>query len=1015
MKTSEWMLRYRKPILFLLALLIIGGSLSSLRMPASLFPRVDFPRVRVKLDAGDRPADRMGVEVTWPVEEAVRSVPGARSIRSVTSRGSAEISVDFDWGADMIIAALQVQSAISQINGTLPQGTTFTVRRMDPAVFPVLAYSLSSQTRSLVELRDTALYDLRPRLSTVPGVGRVGVDGGAIEEYHVIVDPQKLISYGMSLDDVSKALSASNVIEAVGKLEDHYKLYLVVADTRLLTLDEIGNTVLRSGENGVVTLDDIAVISKSVMPQWTRVTADGHDAVLLNIYQQPGGNTVSIARSLKSTLGAFRKELAASVRIGNWYDQSELITSSVASVRDAILIGIILAAVILLVFLRNVRITVIAIIAVPAVLAATVLFLYVFHMSFNIMTLGGMAAAVGLIIDDTVVMVEHIIRRHREERRGETDKKLKAAQELAKPLIGSSISTIIIFAPLAFLSGVTGAFFKALSLTMAFSLFISFLVARLAVPLLADHLLRREEEALKVDRITVWIGSAYEKLMVAALRRRTYVFLALLLLVAAGWLGYRHVGSGFMPSMDEGGFILDYWSPAGTSLAETDRLLQQVEAILQNIPEVNTYSRRTGLQLGGGVTEANQGDFFVKLKPLPRRPIEQVMDEVRARVQRSVPGLQIELAQLVEDLIGDLAGTPQPIEVKLFSDDGALLKQLAPRVAKAIQSIPGVVDVKDGIVIAGDALDIRVDRVKAAREGVDPNSVAQTVLGSMTGIVTTEIQKDPKMIGVRVWVPPETRATPKKVNDLLLRAPDGHYFPIKRVAALAFVIGQPEITRENLKRMVAVTGRISGRDLGSVINDVKSMLNRQGVVPPSVYYSLGGLYKQQQIAFAGLLAVFAAAVLLVFLLLLFMYESFPVALAIIITTLFSVAAVFIGLAITGTELNISSMMGLTMIVGIVTETAIFYVSEYDDLKTGAIGRSGELIRAGVNRMRPIMMTTFATILALMPLAIGLGQGSAMQQPLALAIISGLVVQLPLVLIVLPVFLTLGSGPVSSAR
>lgn len=1010
MNAPEWMARHRKSILFLIALFIVAGGLASLRMPASLFPRVDFPRVRVDLEAGDRPADRMGMEVTWPVEEAVRSVPGVRTVRSITSRGSAEILVNFDWGQDMIAAALQVQSAVSQITGTLPQGTTFRVRRMDPTVFPVLAYSLSSKVGSLVDLRDTALYQLRPRLSTVPGVAMVGVQGGDTEEYHVTVDPQRLASYNMSLEDVSKALSASNVIEAVGKLEDRYKLYLIVADTRLLSLAGIGETVLRSGENGVVTLDDIATISKSTMPQWTRVTADGRDAVLVQIYQQPGGNTVSIAQGLKAILGAFKKQLAADMTMSNWYDQSELIVSSVSSVRDAILIGVVLASLILLVFLRSLRITLIAMITVPAVLAAAVMLLYVFHMSFNIMTLGGMAAAVGLIIDDTVVMVEHIIRRHRDDTRQGAGKRLEAARELARPLAGSSASTIIIFVPLAFLSGVTGAFFKALSLTMALSLVISFVVARLAVPLLADHFLRQEQEGggEKEGRITRWFRSVYERMMAAILNRRRYVVVALLILVAAGWLSYRHVGSGFMPRMDEGGFILDYWAPAGTSLAESDRLLRQVEAILQATPEVETYSRRTGLQLGGGVTEANQGDFFVKLKPFPRRPIEQVMDDVRAGVEHSVPGLQIELAQLMEDLIGDLAGTPQPIEVKLYSDDEALLNRLGPRVAHAIQAVPGVVDVKDGIVIAGDALGIRVDRVKAAREGVDPNAVTQMILGYLTGVVTTRIQKDPKMIGVRVWIPPETRATAKDIGDLRLRAPDGHYFPIKRVASLSFITGQPEIARENLKRMIAVTGRISGRDLGSVIKDVKSTLDRPGVVPKGIYYSLGGLYEQQRTAFAGLIFVFGAAVLLVFLLLLFLYESFYIALAVMATTLFSVAAVFIGLRMTSTELNISSMMGLTMIVGIVTETAIFYVSEFEDLRNeGKEQRHEELIRAGVNRMRPIIMTTLATILALMPLAIGLGQGSAMQQPLAIAIISGLVIQLPLVLIVLPVFLARG--------
>jgi multidrug efflux pump subunit AcrB len=487
------------------------------------------------------------------------------------------------------------------------------------------------------------------------------------------------------------------------------------------------------------------------------------------------------------------------------------------------------------------------------------------------------------------------------------------------------------------------------------------------------------------------------------LARPLAILLALVVLLGVGWLSYENIGSGFMPSMDEGGFILDYRSEAGTSLTETDRLLRRVEAILRATPEVKTYSRRTGIQLGGGLTEANTGDFFVRLKPFPRRDIDTVMDEVRGKVEHQVPGLEIELAQLMEDLIGDLTAVPQPIEIKLYSDDGNLLKKLAPSVAAGIGKIPGVVDVKSGIVLAGDALNLQVDRVKASLEGVDPDAVTHMLSDYLTGVVTTQIESGPKMIGVRAWIPHDLRTTESDVENLRLRAPDGHLFPLKRVATATVVTGQPEITRDNLKQMAAVTGRITGRDIGSVIVQVKQVLNQKGTLPNSVYYSLGGLYAEQQSAFAGLVAVFFGAVALVFLLLLFMYESFRIAIAMLIISLLALAVVFVGLWITRTEMNISSMMGMTMIVGIVTEVAIFYLSEYVEIPGEFTGHA-RLIAAGNNRMRPIAMTTFAAILALMPLALGIGQGAAMQQPLAIAIVSGLVAQLPLVLIVLPALL-----------
>jgi multidrug efflux pump subunit AcrB len=622
------------------------------------------------------------------------------------------------------------------------------------------------------------------------------------------------------------------------------------------------------------------------------VTADGRDAVLFQVYQQPGGNTVQIAAGIRAKLAEMGAQIPAGVRVANWYDQSDLITASASSTLDAVLIGIGLAALVLLVFLRNWKVTLIAALTVPAVLASTILLLAVLGMSFNIMTLGGMAAAVGLIIDDAIVMIEHIVRRVRGERGSDSRSRvLRAAGEFTFPLAGSSAATIIIFTPLAFLSGVTGAFFKALSLTMAASLVISFLVAWLAVPVIAAKLLSEadaegEERGALIRRF----HAGYEWLMRRLLPHPVLVLLFVLPLLFGGWLAFNNVATGFMPTMDEGGFILDYVAPPGTSLAETDRLLRQVEGILQATPEVATYSRRTGAQLGGGITEANTGDLFVKLKPLPRRNIEDVMDDVRGQIEARVPGLEIETAQLMEDLIGDLTSVPQPIEIKLYSDNESELRRVAPKVADAISKITGVVEVKDGIVPAGDALDIQVDRVKAALEGMDPDAITRTLSDALGGNVTTSVQQGPKLVGVRVWIPAADRATKRDIGQLQLRAPDGHLFPLARVARLVRVTGQPEITRDDLKNMTAVTARITGRDLGSAVAEVRRRLDDGKLLPKDVPYELGGLYEQQQIAFRGLTIILVAAVVLVFLLLLFLYESYRVAFAMLLTTLLTVAA-----------------------------------------------------------------------------------------------------------------------------
>lgn len=1016
MDSTRWLQVHRRSLLFLVFILAVAGVIAGFQLPVTLFPDVSFPRVAVELDSGDRTADQMVMLVTRPVEEAIRQVPGVVNVSSTSSRGSAEIKVDFGWGRDMVAASLEVNSAVTQMLPTLPAGTQVQTKRMDPTVDPVISYSLSSDTLSLAKLYDLAEYQLRPILSSVKGVANVAVTGGTPEEYRVTVNPDRLAAYGLTLTDVSNALAQGNVQQAIGHMEDHYQFYLVVSDSRYQSFKQIANTVLKTGSNGLVRLADVAKVTDSTVPQWIRVTADNHDAVLLDVFQQPDGNSVQIARDIKAKLKTYRAVLPPGVKVHLWYDQSVLVTESAKSVRDAILIGIGLAALVLFAFLRNRKITIISVLVVPTTLATTVALLAMFGMGFNIMTLGGMAAAVGLIIDDAVVMIEHIMRRLRGAPKQHHGRVMMAAAEFFQPLIGSSAATIIIFFPLAFLTGVTGAFFKALSLTMASALVISFVITLLAVPVLADRWLNEKDaDHEDVGSITRAFHRYYDWIMRRILRRPVLVLIGLVPLLAIGLFAYQRVGSGFMPHEDEGGFVLDYIAPPGTSLTETDRLLRMVEKIITANPNVSTYSRRTGAQLGGGVTEAYTGDFFIHLKPFPRAPIDDVMQDISKAVKASVPSLDIDTAQLMEDLIGDLTEVPQPIQVKIFDDDVNQLAALAKKTSDAIGKINGVVGVQSGVTPAGDALNIEVNRTKAAALGFNVSDLTSLLDGYLEGNVSTQIQSGPKMIGVRVWTPHAIRGNISQLEKLLLRAPSGRLFPLSDVAKVVVDNGQPEITRENLKRMASVTARIEGRDLGTTSQDVKAVMDRPGMLPAGAYYTMGGLYEQQQLAFRGLALVFGGAVALVFLLLLFLYERFQIAISIMLIPLMAMSAVFVGLYVTHTELNITAIMGMTMIVGMVTEIAIFYFSEYRELEQ-EMDHAEALIAAGKNRMRPITMTTLAAILTLLPLAFAIGQGSQMQQPLAIAIISGLIVALPLVLLVMPVLFNLfvGRGTVGVA-
>jgi CzcA family heavy metal efflux pump len=1010
---------HRRSLLFLTLMLTIGGMVSAFLMPVALFPNVAFPRVQVTLDASDQPADQMAIEVTTPVEEAVRRVRGVRDVRSTTSRGSAEVAVTFDWGADMSTALQEVNAAAGQVLPQLPAGTRLSTRRMDPTTFPVLAYSLRSHTLSPSALHDLAEYQLRPLLSGINGVAHVNVQGGEIAEFHADVDPGKLRALNLSLADVASAVGHAATIQAMGRITDHYKLFLLLADNQPTTTAALRNIVLRAGPGGVVRLGDVARVNLDHVPQWIKVNADGQNAVLMQVFQQPAGNSVQIAQEVRQRLADYAPQMPAGVAIANWYDQTQLVTGAASSVRDAILIGIVLAGLVLFVFLRNTRVIVIALIVVPAVLAITILLLRVLGMSFNMMTLGGMAAAVGLIIDDVIVMLEHIMRRLNQGESQVHERIAAAAWEFTQPLTGSSAATVVIFLPLAFLSGVTGAFFKALSLTMASALIISYLLTWVAVPLLAERLLdRRHLLEHPRSRFTTRVMHGYHHVLERWLKRPVLVLWLVLPLLLVGGFAYTRVGTGFMPAMDEGGFILDYLSRPGTSLEETNRLLNQVETIIRANPYVDTYSRRTGLQLGGGLTEANQGDFFVRLKHGPRPSTEEVMTQVRTEVERKVPGLDIELSQLMEDLIGDLVAVPQPIEIRLYSDNPQQLDATASKVAAAIGKIRGVVGVRNGINPAGDALTVQVDPARAALRGLDPVAVTDQVAAAIDGAVVAQLPEGSKVVGVRVRLPPDRHQRLEQIAALPIRTTDGHLLPLSQVATLREVQGQPEITRDNLKQMVAVTGRISGRSLGATIADVKRALATPSLLPKGMFYQLGGLYQQQQQAFRGLTVVMLAAIALVFTLLLFLYESFRVALAIMAMPLLALPAVFIGLWLSGIELNISSMMGMTMIVGIVTEVAIFYFSELQQAEAeqadADLSLHGALHEAGTHRTRPILMSTLAAILTLLPLALAFGQGSQMQQPLAVAIISGMLLQLPLVLLVMPVLYALLRGRAAPA-
>jgi multidrug efflux pump subunit AcrB len=1013
MSFAAWLERHRRSLLFVAMALALAGMYGGVTLPVGLFPVVQFPRIRVEIETGTMPARQMLVEVTEPLEEVARAVPGATGISSTTSRGAAQIFIEFPWGSDMRQALMGVDAAFAQKLPELPPGTRYDALQMSPnAIMPFVSYALISKEIPPAELRRLARYQIAPLLTGIAGVRRVGVLGGQTPEVQVSVSPPKLAAYGLTLADIGNALSATNTVKALGRLEDNDLLYLTISNNAFTSVASVANVAVRTSAGGIVRLADIAKVTLGTVPQWLLVENNGQPAVTFDVYQQDDADTLSLASAVGQRLGAFKRTQPRSIELYKWYDQTDLIRSSISAVEEAIAIGLVFAALVIFAALRNWRAMLVAMIVVPLSVLITVLLLSSLGMTFNIMTLGGIAAAIGLLIDDAIVMIEHIARRV-----GVPDLRLPraavlpAATEFFPPLLGSSLATIIIFLPLAFLSGVTGAFFKFLALTMASALVISWLATAVTVPLLARGLVDFGKWQDPQHGRETWLRRTHGRLLRFLFAYPILAAVAILTVGGVGYFAYTRVGTGFLPRMDEGGFVLDYRTAPGTSLAETNRELTEVEAILRKNPYVYTYSRRTGAGLGGDLTESYQGDLFVRLvAPSQRPPIWTVMDDVTNQITNEVPGISFDTHQLLDDMIGDMVGRRQPIVVTLTAKDPTILADVADQVAHAIAKVPGIepASVNNGVVPAGDALEVHVDPAAAAMEDITPAEIDSQLDNYLHGAVVTSYLGTVQEVGVRLWLdPPHDRVYQNQLRDLLIRAPNGHVFPLATVADVKFVAGQPQITRDNLAQVVAVTAEISGsRDLGSTAAAVQSVLAKPGLLPLGVYYQIGGGYQQQQLAVRGMIKVFAAAAVAEVILLLFLYERLTLPVIIIFSSLISTSAVFIGLWLTGVELNITAMMGMVMIIGIGTEMAIFLVSEYQALERTMPPRQA-LYEAALNRLRPITMSTLAMILALLPLGAAIsGTGDQMLQPLAIAIIAGITVQLPLVLLAIPVAIRL---------
>ncbi len=997
--------RNNRALYLITALLMVAGLVTVFRLPSNIYPELHFPRIVILIHAGDLSPKAMLLTVTRQVEESVSTMLGVRRVRSKTIRGGAEISVLFASDMDMQYALQLVQGRVSEVRSDLPPNTDVVVERLTPTVFPILSYVLNGNVPAS-DLRDYGFYVLRPLFSRVPGVGRVEVQGSDTREVSVLVDPQKLLGHRLSLVDVADRLKATNQITSVGRLDKDYSQYLVLATGQYADLDAIRNTVVAVENQSPILLRDIAEVRDGVEDRQTLISGNGQPAALINVTRQIGGNIIEVSAQINEMIKNLGSAIPPTLHLSLVYDLAGFVREAIGNVRDAILIGGFLAVVILFLFLREFRTTLIAATMLPLTVIGTFFIMGRMGGTLNLMSLGGLAIAIGLVIDDAVVVVENIYRHLGEglsaEQAAET-----GTHELLGAVIGSTITTVVVFLPLGLLTGVVGDFFTSLCLTLAASVLLSLIFALTLIPLLSEQLLSPERYRKSSSSFIEPVNRLYERTVRWALGHRAIIVVAAVISVGLGVFMYTRVQTGFLPEMDEGGFVIDYLTPPGTSLKETDRLVRKIEALVKETPEVSASSRRTGAELGIFTTEQNKGDVLVKLKPQSerKRDAEEIIKGLREDISKNIIGIDVEFVQLLQDMIGDLEGSPEPVELKLFGSDMAVLEKLADEIAPKMQKIPGIVDFK-GIQKGNPEIQIKVDAVATGRQGLTVDQVSQQVNAGLLGARPTDLRLTDRTIGIRTRFPDSFRFDYENIRQFPVVGANKQIVPLSALAEISKQSSENRLLRENQRLFAVLTARLEGRDLGSAVRDVRKVVEEKRF-PVGTTYEIGGQYESQQTAFRDLLTVLALALAAVFIVLVVQFRSFVPSLIIMSAAPISLLGVFAMLLVTKTALNVSSFMGIILMVGLVVKNGIILFEYVHQLwEVQGMPLSEALVTAGKIRLRPILMTTLCTLFGLLPLALGLGSGAELQKPLALAVIGGLCVSTFGTLLFMPVLYSL---------
>ncbi len=1009
-----WARPYFGLIALTTALLSALGVYYMTRMPSNIYPEAAFPRVVIIAQSPGLAVKDVEIAVTRPIEEAASIVLNVVRIRSKSVRGASELSIDFAPGTDMVQALNDVRARLAEVISKLPPGTTTLAERQTPSVFPIISFAVTGG-KNPSELYDYAYFDLRPRVTSIPDVSYVTVQGGDIREIVIEVEPEALVAAGLSISDVADRIGKEHRLRAVGRLDRGVLQYQVLTDTQAEAPMDLEKVVIAEKNGQPIRIRDLGRVLVTHQDRLVATRSNGKDCVVLTVFRRMGGNVVTVSNDLKAVLADAAKSAPPGVRIVPVYDEALFSQDAISSVRDAILIGGGLSVVVLLAFLKSVRATVIATLAIPLSLVISFIFLYLTGDSLNLMSLGGLAVAIGLIIDDTVVVIENIARHLAEGQTGDAAVD-RASKEISGAVVGSTLTTILVFLPLAFVKGMVGQFFQSLALALTVSLLVSMVVSLTIIPVLAAKFLGRKPMPTS-GPIYNLLANRYEGLLRVGLRFPRTAVVVSLLAVVPGWWIVTHLQTGFMPDMDEGSFVLDYYMPVGTSLTKTDSVMRRVEQVLLKTPDIEGYIRRTGAELGFFATEPYTGDVLIVLKPPgQRRPMEQVIESVRRDLEKAVPELPVEFTPSIQNQINNLSGVESPIEVKVFGSDYAEIRRLATAVGKVMESVPGLVDINTNVLMGNPDIVVRPDSVATARVGLTVMDVEAQLNAALYGQVASTLPEKDRMTNIRVRYPDRIRydrdhlgrlpislatATPAAVAATTLTMSGVGFVTLDQLAAIRTLRTANELNRENLQPVINVTASLEGRDLGTVSRELQDKLAVLKF-PPGYRWELAGDYRSQQETFASLLMVLIVSASLIFLLLGFQFKSLKLPLLIFMAQPVSLASAMFALWLTGTPLNISSFLGAILLIGLDVKNGIILIEYIGQLQNEGVSLREALLQAGRTRFRPILMTSLTTIFGLLPLALGIGAGAQMQQPLAIAVIGGLITNMLLTRLLIPV-------------